>query len=68
MPRTYHLMSFLLWRMMILVVEVGVPVGFGALAFGVPVRGRLIDLVVICVGASLAVQRARTRRLPRAND
>jgi ABC-type polysaccharide/polyol phosphate export permease len=54
MPRSYYLMSFLFWRMMILVVEVGVPVGFGALAFGVPVRGRLADLVVICVVASLA--------------
>jgi ABC-2 type transport system permease protein len=54
MPRSYYLMSFLFWRMMILVVEVGVPVGFGALAFGVPVRGRLFDMVVICVVASLA--------------
>lgn len=54
MPRSYYLMSFLLWRMMILVVEVGVPVGFGALAFDVPVRGRLIELVVICVIASTA--------------
>ena len=39
---------------MILVVEVGVPIGFGAIAFGVPVRGSLIDLVVICVLASLS--------------
>ena len=54
MPRSYYLMSFVLWRMMMLVVEVGVPVGFGALAFGVPVRGRLVDLVAICVAASLA--------------
>jgi ABC-type polysaccharide/polyol phosphate export permease len=54
MPRSYYLMSFLLWRMMILVVEVGVPVGFGALVFDVPVRGRLIELVVICVIASTA--------------
>jgi ABC-2 type transport system permease protein len=54
MPRSYYLLSFLLWRMMILVVELGVPVGFGALAFGVPVRGRLFDLVVICVVSSLA--------------
>ena len=39
MSRTYYLLSFLVWRMILLVVEVGVPVGFGALAFGVPVRG-----------------------------
>ena len=54
MPRTYYLLSYLLWRMIVLVAEVGIPVGFGALAFGVPVRGRLIDLVVICVLASLS--------------
>ena len=54
MSRTYYLMSYLLWRMMILVVEVAVPIGFGALAFGVPVRGRLIDLVIICVMTSLS--------------
>jgi len=54
MSRTFYLLSFLLWRMMILVVEVGVPIGFGVVAFGVPVRGRLVDLVVICVLASLS--------------
>ena len=40
--------------MMILWFEVGLPIGFGALAFGVPVRGRLIDLAVVCVVASLS--------------
>jgi len=54
MPRTYYLLSYLLWRMIVLIAEVGIPVGFGALAFGVPVRGHLIDLVVICVLASLS--------------
>jgi ABC-type polysaccharide/polyol phosphate export permease len=54
MSRTYYLLSYLLWRMMILVVEVSVPVGFGALVFGVPVRGRLIDLAIVCVLASLS--------------
>jgi ABC-type multidrug transport system permease subunit len=54
MPRTYYLLSYLCWRMLILGVEVGVPVGFGALAFGVPVRGSLPALLVICVLASLA--------------
>jgi ABC-2 type transport system permease protein len=53
MSRTHYLLSHLFWRMMVLVVEVGVPVGFGSLAFGVPVRGRLIDLIVICVVTSL---------------
>ena len=54
MPRSYYLLSYLLWRMLILGVEVGVPVGFGVLAFGVPVRGRIADLLVICVLASLS--------------
>jgi ABC-type polysaccharide/polyol phosphate export permease len=54
MPRSAYLMSFLIWRMMVLWVEVGLPVGFGALAFGVPVRGHLLDLVVISVLASLS--------------
>jgi ABC-type polysaccharide/polyol phosphate export permease len=54
MSRTYYLLSYLVWRLVVLVVEVGVPIGFGALAFGVPVRGRLFDLVVICILASLS--------------
>lgn len=54
MSRTYYLLSYLVWRLIVLVVEVGVPIGFGALAFGVPVRGRLFDLVVVCVLASLS--------------
>jgi ABC-type polysaccharide/polyol phosphate export permease len=54
MSRASYLLSYLLWRMLILVVEVGIPVGFGALAFGVPVRGSLFDMVVVCVLASLS--------------
>lgn len=54
MSRSAYLLSFLLWRMLILIVEVGVPIGFGALAFDVPVRGRIIDLIVVAVVASLS--------------
>jgi ABC-2 type transport system permease protein len=54
MSRTHYLLSYLFWRMMVLAAEVGIPVGFGALAFGVPVRGSIVDLVVICVLASLS--------------
>jgi ABC-type multidrug transport system permease subunit len=54
MSRTYYLLSYLMWRLMILVVEVTVPVAFGALAFGVPVRGRMLDLIVICVLSCLS--------------
>jgi ABC-2 type transport system permease protein len=54
MSRVHYLGSYVLWRMLILWFEVGLPVGFGALAFGVPVRGRLLDLAVVCVIASLS--------------
>jgi ABC-type multidrug transport system permease subunit len=54
MSRAAYLLSYLVWRMMVLVVEVGVPVGFGVLAFGVPLRGGLIDLVAVSVLASLS--------------
>ncbi len=53
MSRAEYLLSHLIWRLMILGVEVVVPVGFGALAFGVPVRGSLLDLAVLCLVASL---------------
>ena len=54
MPRHLFLGSFLGWRMMLLPVEVGVPVIFGAVAFGVPVRGGILDLALISVVGSLA--------------
>ncbi len=54
MPRPYYLLSFLLFRMMLLVVEVGVPVSFGVLVFGVPLRGSLLILSGLCVLGSLA--------------
>ncbi len=53
MSRTDYLLSHLIWRLMILVIEVAVPVGFGAIAFGVPMRGSLLDLVLLSVLASL---------------
>jgi ABC-2 type transport system permease protein len=54
MSRTQYLASYLLWRMLIIWIEVGLPIAFGALVFGVPVRGRLIDLAVICAFSSLS--------------
>jgi ABC-type multidrug transport system permease subunit len=54
MPRQYYLMSFLLSRLLLLVLEVGVLVGFGALAFGVPLRGSVVELALLCVLGSLA--------------
>ena len=54
MSRTQYLGSYLVWRMLILSAEIGLPIGFGALAFGVPVRGRVLDLTVLCVMSSLS--------------
>jgi ABC-2 type transport system permease protein len=54
MPRPYYLLSFLLSRILLLIVEVGVLVGFGALLFHVPVRGSLLDLGVVCLLSSLS--------------
>jgi ABC-type multidrug transport system permease subunit len=54
MPRHYYLLSFLLSRLGLLVVEVGALVGFGTLAFGVPLRGSLLSLALLCVLGSLS--------------
>ena len=54
MPRHHYLLSFLLSRILLLVVEVGALLGFGALLFHVPIRGSLLDLAVLCVLASLS--------------
>jgi ABC-type multidrug transport system permease subunit len=54
MPRHYYLLSFVLARLLLLVVEVGVLLGFGAWVFQVPVRGSMPDLAVLCVLGSLA--------------
>jgi ABC-2 type transport system permease protein len=53
MPRHYYLLSFLLSRLLMLVVEVGVVVGFGIFVFDVPVRGSALALVALCVLASM---------------
>jgi len=54
MPRHYYLLSFLLSRLVLLVAEVGVVLGFGALVFQVPIRGSLASLAVLCVLGSLS--------------
>src|SRR5260370_36761092 len=54
MPEQYFLISYVLSRILMLVAEVGIVVGFGALLFHVPVRGSLLDLAVVCLLASLA--------------
>jgi len=54
MSKAEYLASFLFFRLSLLVVEVATLVGFGALVFGVPLRGSLLQLVTICVLSSLA--------------
>lgn len=54
MRRSYYLLSFLLSRLLLLVLEVGVLLGFGAFVFGVPLRGPLPHLAALCILGSLA--------------
>jgi ABC-2 type transport system permease protein len=54
MSRAEYLASFLLSRLAMLLIEVLTLVGFGALAFGVPVRGSLLQLGAICLLSALA--------------
>jgi ABC-type multidrug transport system permease subunit len=54
MPRWQYLASFLLSRLIMLVIEVGVFLGFARVAFGVPFRGPLWELGFLCVLTSLA--------------
>jgi ABC-2 type transport system permease protein len=53
MRRGEYLASFLLSRLTMLCFEVGTLLGFGVLVFGVPVRGSLAALALICLVASL---------------
>jgi ABC-type multidrug transport system permease subunit len=54
MSRPQYLASFVLSRLTLLVIEVGLLLGFGALVFGVPFRGSLLVLAAVCVLSSLA--------------
>jgi ABC-type multidrug transport system permease subunit len=54
MPRHYFLLSFLISRLAMLVIEVGAFLGFAVLVFGVPVRGSLALVALVCVFGALA--------------
>jgi ABC-type multidrug transport system permease subunit len=54
MRRIDYLLSFQIWRMFLLVFEVGVPVLFGMVAFGIPVRGSILEIAAISMVGSLA--------------
>lgn len=53
MPRWQYLASFLFWKLLLLVFEVGAFLGFSYFAFGVPVRGSIWQLALLCVLVSL---------------
>ena len=53
MRRRDYLLSFLVFRLLMLGIEAGVPVVFGALVFGVPARGSVATLAALCVLGSL---------------
>ncbi len=54
MSRADYLASFPLAQLLLLGLEVGTILAFGVIAFGVPVRGSLASLTVVCVTGSLA--------------
>lgn len=54
MPRWQYLASFLLSRLIMLVIEVVAFLGFAWLVFGVPFRGSLAELAFLCVLTSLS--------------
>lgn len=54
MRRHEFMISFMLSRLLFLGLEVAVLLGFGALVFGVPVRGSLFSIVTISVLGALA--------------
>jgi ABC-2 type transport system permease protein len=54
MSRTQYLASYLLSRLLFLVFDISILVGFGHVVFGVPVRGTLAAIVLICVVAALS--------------
>jgi ABC-type multidrug transport system permease subunit len=53
MRRSHYLLSFMLSRLVGLVLEVAVVLGFGWLLFGVAVRGSILDLAVVSLLGSL---------------
>ena len=54
MSRWQYLASFALSRLTLLFIEVGLLLGFAVLAFGVPVRGSIPLLILICLMSSLS--------------
>jgi ABC-type multidrug transport system permease subunit len=54
MSRAQYLASFLLSRLAMLIFEVGVLLGFGVAVFGLPLRGSLWQLGLVCLLAAMS--------------
>jgi ABC-2 type transport system permease protein len=54
MPRWQYLASFILSRLLMLLIEVIVFLGFAKIAFGVPFRGPIVELALLCLLTALA--------------
>ena len=54
MPKWQYLAAFLLSRMVMLLIEVAVFLTFTRVVFGVPFRGSLVELGILCLMTSLA--------------
>ncbi len=54
MSRWQYLLSFLLSRLALLYFEIAAVVGFGVLVFGVPVRGPIWELALLCLISSVS--------------
>jgi ABC-type multidrug transport system permease subunit len=53
MSRAHYLGSYLIWRLMLFPVEVVLPIAFGTIAFGVPIRGSWITITILCLLGSM---------------
>ena len=54
LPRWQYLASFLLSRLVMLVIEVAAFLGFARIVFGVPFHGSLLQLAALCILISLS--------------
>jgi ABC-2 type transport system permease protein len=54
MPRWQYLLAFMLARLVLVTLEIVVVLGFAVAVFGVPVRGSLITLAVVCLASTFA--------------
>lgn len=54
MPRWSYLASFIVYRLLLMFIEVGAVLAFAIFVFGVPLRGSLLILVLVCALTTLS--------------